>query len=476
MGITRKRLAFIYVLIGIFIALFFVTIPVGNKSGLNPFIMLTFLINGTLWLVMLGKSLIERAFSFQIMHWFFLLFFFFFAALLQYASKAFPWVGRLSDDTVLYGNIIALVWSLFFIFGGAAVPKHRAINKTTFTQSALALNSSTVMTVVAGICVLIATYDVATTGFVNLLARATAVRGRDIESSSLRLLMDHSTRAFCAISALYAVHVVRHTHKYKFRALVILACLLINSFPTALSRYAMASIYGAFLLTLFPKLKNNRFFIFAFMVGFIVVLPFLNAFRLTAFEDVNIIRSLLNAIRGIPTAWLAGDYDAFTMMCLATEYVQLRGVTWFRQLLGAILFFVPRVLWPAKPTGSGGIAGAALGLSFLNISMPLPGEGYMNCGLLGVILFAFAIGYVTSRIDRAYWVGDGYGDEVRSIELIYPLAMLMFFFICRGDLLSSWAYTFANIAIWVVFCFLVNGLSLVKCFSPSRNIEGMSST
>ena len=244
---------------------------------------------------------------------------------------------------------------------------------------------------------------------------------------------------------------------------VIIMCLLLTSFPTGIARYAMASIYGALFLTLFPQLKKNNFFIVAFMIGFVIILPFLNSFRRTAFEDVNILLNLLKAVKNIPVAWLAADYDAFTTMCMALEYVWAHGVTFFRQLLGVVLFFIPRAFWPSKPVGSGHTVAIASGMMFSNISMPLPGEGYINFGIIGVILFAFVTGYLTKSLDRAFWLA-GAADESRNIDLVYPVIMLMFFFICRGDLLSSWAYAVANIVVWVLFCQMVEVLSHLKFY------------
>lgn len=466
MGLSHKRLAFFYALIGLVIVLFFITIPVGqNVDRSNPLVIGTFMLNGLVWTVMLIRSLTEHPYSSQIIHWFFCLFFFFFAALLQYLNGAFPWVGYLSDDTVLYGNIVTLVWTVFFILGTKVKSKHilniRGISG--FTQKKLPLDCGAAMTVSMCICGFIAIYSIATTGFVNLLSRATSATSWS-DNSSIGMLIGHSTRAFCVISSLFSAHVIRKTGRFKIRGLIILACLLITSFPTGIERYAMASIFGALFLTFFPSLKRNNFFIAAFMLGFVVILPFLNAFRRVSFVDVDILASLVDAVKNIPTAWLAGDYDAFTTLCMAIEYVQRLGSTMFMQLVGVLVFFVPRTFWPSKPVGSGYTVARASGMSFTNISMPLPGEGYINFGLAGVVLFAFLIGFIVSNFDNAYW-SVGTEDSTRTIDLIYPLVMLMFFFISRGDLLSSWAYTFANIVIWIVFCLMVEILSHVRLIS-----------
>ena len=462
-GMTKRKLAFLYIAVATFVTLFFVTIPIGG-GRCNPVVMLTFFVNAALWLTMLCKELLSHPFSLQIIHWFFFLFFFFFAALMQYMYRSFPWIGKLSDESVLYGNLVAFIWSLFFILGGKfKLGKHLRINPIRrFSQHQFSLDCDTAMVVVMTICVLIASYKIISVGLLNLLARATSGMSWS-DNSSIGMLIDHATRAFCTLSAIFSVHVVRKSRRCKLQAVVIIMCLLVTSFPTGIARYAMASIYGALFLTLFPQLKKNNFFSVAFMIGFVIILPFLNSFRRTAFEDVNILLNLLKAVKNIPVAWLAADYDAFTTMCMALEYVWEHGVTFFRQLLGVVLFFIPRVFWPSKPVGSGHTVAITSGMMFSNISMPLPGEGYINFGIIGVILFAFVTGYLTKSLDRAFWLA-GTADESRNIDLVYPVIMLMFFFICRGDLLSSWAYAVANIVVWVLFCQMVEVLSHLKFY------------
>ena len=181
-----------------------------------------------------------------------------------------------------------------------------------------------------------------------------------------------------------------------------------------------------------------------------IILPFLNAFRNTAFFEVEAKEALESVVGGLSSVWLEGDYDAYTMLTLTIEYVELYGITWGYQLLGVFLFWLPRSIWNAKPVGSGYHVASALSWRFRNVSCPLPGEGIINFGFVGMFFFAVIIGLIIAKIDRSYWRNlETTGKRVNRSSAIYVVCMAFFFFMCRGDLLSSFAYMIAYVAVWV---------------------------
>jgi hypothetical protein len=116
------------------------------------------------------------------------------------------------------------------------------------------------------------------------------------------------------------------------------------------------------------------------------------------------------------------------------------GVTWGRQLLGVVLFWVPRAWWQEKPFGSGRIVAEYLGLPNVNVSCPLPAEALVNWGPLCVPVAAMLFGVLLRRLDDAYW-SEGADGRIRRIDLAYPLWLGMIFFVSRGELLSGVAYS-----------------------------------
>ncbi len=76
--------------------------------------------------------------------------------------------------------------------------------------------------------------------------------------------------------------------------------------------------------------------------------------------------------------------------------------------------------------------------------MPLPAEGYINFGILGIILFAFILALVSKITDNWYQHND--------LRLFFSLYVCFhMIFMLRGDLMSSFAYLVGNLlAIFLV--------------------------
>lgn len=95
-------------------------------------------------------------------------------------------------------------------------------------------------------------------------------------------------------------------------------------------------------------------------------------------------------------------------------------------------------MWPSKPIGSGAFVAENMLMTrydfwFTNISMSFPVEGYINFGVIGVILFAFILSLVSKLTDEFYKYND-----LRLILSLYVSFHMVF--MLRGDLMSSFAY------------------------------------
>lgn len=113
-----------------------------------------------------------------------------------------------------------------------------------------------------------------------------------------------------------------------------------------------------------------------------------------------------------------------------------------RQALGALLFFVPRSIWPGKPIGSGATTAIEANYALTNVSMNILGEGYINFGIVGVFLVVALFGFVCGKIERAYW-RQTYNPGVLSAYYLFFIGAVVFIF--RGDLLSSFAYSVGSL-------------------------------
>jgi len=65
--------------------------------------------------------------------------------------------------------------------------------------------------------------------------------------------------------------------------------------------------------------------------------------------------------------------------------------------------------------------------------MPFPAEGYINFGIIGILLFAFILSLISKITDNWYKYND--------LRLFFSLFVCFHMvFMLRGDLMSSFAY------------------------------------
>lgn len=211
----------------------------------------------------------------------------------------------------------------------------------------------------------------------------------------------------------------------KLEKILLSALFLLTNFPTGLARLTVAALYIPLILYLFPILRKKNIFSVLIIVSLLVIFPLLNSFR--------------NASDGISLGlnfdqFKELHFDAYSMfMRVLSDDV----VTYGHQLLGVLLFWVPRSIWPSKPIGSGAYVATLNGEDFTNVSMPYFAEGYINFGLIGAILFTIFLGYISSKVDAKYWISN----KISFDSFVYYLILGLTMFIMRGDLLSSFAFT-----------------------------------
>jgi hypothetical protein len=171
----------------------------------------------------------------------------------------------------------------------------------------------------------------------------------------------------------------------------------------------------------------------------LLLMPALNLGRRSAEFDIAM---LTPQVRSINTNLTSSDFDAYVNLALINKLIDFEGVTYGRQLLGALLFWVPRSFWTDKPFGSGWYMAETLGLPFRNISAPLPAEALINFGLFGLPFVAMLFGALIYRTDHHYFLGQNGRPPQRFqiIDCIYPFWLGLVVFITRGDLLNGFAY------------------------------------
>ena len=448
MKLSRSTYKLLYFSIIIFTIVAILSGQVRINSELT--VIASFLVNMVIFVIYLLKSINVHSFSFDMMFWLFNLIFFGVAPLLQYVTDIYAWGLDPTKSEILKNNLLILVWSVCYIAGmhwarrAKTTKKKEKVVKKSPVQIGYRVRHVDFLAICVAISAMIVLYRVYTTGFYQMMFRDT--NSLSVDNQTFRLLLNHGFNNFILFTAVFCIIDAKNRKKIGAKMVIAVLCLIIGCFPTGLDRNMMASFYGGLVIILFDKSRKGRWYALAVYAGLILIFPAINVFRRVANAEGDIWNVM---VESFGSSYLDGHYDAHQMIISVQRYVAEYGLCFGRQILGAFLFFVPRALWPAKPIGTGATVIHALDqFSFSNVSAPLVAESYIALGIVGVMVGAILLARFVYRLDKAYWQSE---ERTSFIRIIYPFAMFMFFFILRGDLLSGWSFTFAQL--FVGSCF-----------------------
>ena len=96
------------------------------------------------------------------------------------------------------------------------------------------------------------------------------------------------------------------------------------------------------------------------------------------------------------------DFDGFQSIVNITLYIQDSGFELGRNLISALLFFVPRALWENKSEALGTAASKFMEYPFTNLSAPIYGELYADFGFVSLFLLMCIVGFWMRYYDTLY--------------------------------------------------------------------------
>ena len=447
------------VIIIFFAALSIMPLETFGSSGKDIVCMFSFCINGFTSVLGIINARRKHAVSVNLIYWIFTYFFMYFAPFIQYLLNKYPWNGRITDKEILQANAAILLFDLLLLVG-QWMSKHVTLRKSGKRELPYFLSStfqfshqiSIVMTL---ICCLLAGYVIYKVGFHGIVvsrSQATKVFYSG-SNSSIKLVVESVIPAFMAYVTAEAAQKACNKSEKPLRFIILLLCILICFFPTAIPRYKMATIYGTVALVAFPQMRKRDRFFWIFVGALFFAFPMLNSFR----REISAAKILSTFSNGVLSTYTNVDYDAYRMLVSSLRFVKNNGCTWGYQALGAFLFFVPRSVWPTKPVGSGSVLirkefGNDM---FSNVSCPLVAEGCINFGLTGIALFGLFLGFFIQKTDDLYWKNN---EDFKNAFSAYYFLVFQMFFLLRGDLLSGVAYTLA----FVVTGFVLKKISKIQ--------------
>lgn len=362
--------------------------------------------------------------------------FFAIAPRIEFSRGTVYWTGSQSvfnfyEITAVYALIGMWVFALSFAFGKRKRVRFRGrcrqIRKHyPVSEVRLVLLSATAVALI---------YYLNGFSVVNVLFRATSEANELARlSSSVSLIYNNSIRSFPSIC--FIVYMLFGGRRASI-AIPLFLLMLIGNPITGFARWQGAMLYLAALLAVFPHLIRLPYFVTIFLfTGTFVIFPLLDLFRRFA-DDLRVSLTL---------GWISGGHlDSFQNFARVVEF---EAITFGYQLVGVLLFFVPREFWPSKPVSSGVEVAQMANLEWNNIALNILGEGYINFGVPGVIFFAAALGFFCGQLDRAFWRDINFS---RTFQTYYLFFLGGFVFVFRGSLLSAFAYLVGTyVAVWLV--------------------------
>jgi hypothetical protein len=200
---------------------------------------------------------------------------------------------------------------------------------------------------------------------------------------------------------------VRSQRKLLFsRVCVLLLMFLlvaITENPYTEKRNALGPVYLGLILVLFQNWfasPTRRMVLLVF--GMVLAFPAVAVFT----QDHNAILghfSMSQVGSQIADHYFSINYDSWANIYTSIEIVRVHELQWGKQLLGALLFFVPSALWTSKPLATGIFLGnyliAHYSMWFTNLSAPLVGEGYLDFGYIGVVAYAAGTAYFVTFLN-----------------------------------------------------------------------------
>ena len=215
------------------------------------------------------------------------------------------------------------------------------------------------------------------------------------------------------------------------------AVLMLLKNPLFERRNSLGPVYLTLMCLFFPVLLKKRVFL-AFSLFFMMVLfpassMLTHQYGVFSGNDVSF-SDVLSQITG---HYNDLHYDAWSNGSTMFELIDEQGYGLGKQLIGTLLFFVPRSLWEDKPVSSGEMVGQYLmensTLWFSNLSFSLPYELFYDFGALGVVGAGLTLALFVASIEK-----KAKTSAVWQIFLVYFSFYL--YFLMRGPLLPAFAY------------------------------------
>ncbi|MCD5343522.1 oligosaccharide repeat unit polymerase [Arthrobacter sp. AK04] len=373
-----------------------------------------------------------RGRTMQFFFWVYAYFFLGLAPLAQITEGIWPWPSTVSTQTGEMASVIIVAALLAYETGRMYCERRPPTVGWAQTPRVL---SPKRMLVVLPVAALVSIGQIIRIGpstlladresFSNLLAAGAGADARATAGLTVAALISAS---FASAYLIVLAKRNKVIHGWALTSVFLVTLALFASNPNSSARYVTTSVWVGILMALLWPLTRKAFLCLALAVtgGLLVIFPLLNVFRREGGRATT-----SDSLNG---TLIQGDYDSFQQIANTVDHVSEHGHTYGHQFLSALLFFVPRSLWPEKGLDTGALVGASRGYYFTNLSAPLPAEMYIDGGLFLVVLAFLVLGAFTVWAERQ---AQKPITERGFVGLMVPMVSVYQVIILRGSLLQS---------------------------------------
>lgn len=421
-------------------AFFLCNLAAFDYSGAHWAVILTFFLLGAFFYFRIITA--RKNISLYRVYYIFCFVFMFYAPLQQYLSHTVfqtnnGWTLTYSDTDYLRANAILFAFTVLFELGYHLTKRKAPRAKPVTAVPTVELHMTLLF------CSFIAIGVLAATG--NLFGRG----GYDVSNAKIGSQINNILRFFPAACFVVTVLQNRDTaYKQKWVSAIFLMETILVFFPFygSVSRFLVFGVYLTIISLFFSQAKHKSLYFLLYVIGFFFVFSSFNYFKNNSFWDLSGFALSLTDFKTM-------DYDAYQMLMATVSYVDANGCVFGKNILSAILNFVPRSIWSSKMLPSGQIVADYYGTWFTNVSCPVMAECYFAFGFFGILLGAPLTGFVLKKID-----GFDHSESMFK-KGFYFLVSGLLIYILRGAMLPTFAYTFALILSLTLVCALTRVIS-----------------
>ncbi|MCB1658239.1 MAG: oligosaccharide repeat unit polymerase [Pseudomonadales bacterium] len=401
---------------------------------------------GTRWIQGLFEKKKDLSF---LTFWIFVIVFFVIAGGLQVFSGIYPWGGGYDDLKIVDALLIVILGCIFFDLG-YGLSKNVSLFGEWYYFFSRGISHSKLFILVL-LTVPISFLILSRLGGLDFILQprldASKLEAAQIARESnqgARVLLVSFMRAFPIVSFLCMLYLTAIRERIKFHyPLLFLSFLEVAFFcnPISTPRFLVGSIFVSSVLIWsfhrFPKVVSS--FIAFLLFALVTIFPITDIYRNTL--DISLSEVLDSYLKDNPLIYKP-DYDVFQQVLNTVDFVSMYGYKMFDQIIGVVLFAVPRGIWPTKPMSTGELLADGLGYSFSNLSAPLWAEFYIDAGIFWLCIGMFLYGSYLTYLKKLFYIKGSIGAVIIFFFSAYQI------FFLRGSLMITFGYFMPTLLIF----------------------------